>query len=264
MTVFGASANVYDLLYADKDYAGEAEYVRGLLSAHGRVSCCLELGCGTGRHAVAMARGGLQVHGVDRSSGMIEAAEMRRRQLPPEIGAALTFSRGDVRSVDVGRTFDAVTALFHVLSYQTTDEDVSRTLEAARRHLEPGGLFLFDFWHTPAILAEGPEARVKEVEDGSIHVRRAVTPDWERANRCIAVNYDYTVTSKAIGEVSRFSETHRMRYFAVPEFTEWLARFGFALKGSFAWLSLAPPSDHDWNVCLLAVANGSNGACCSR
>jgi hypothetical protein len=123
---------------------------------------------------------------------------------------------------------------------------------------------LFDFWHTPAILAKGPEARVKEAEDCSIHVRRAVTPDWERANRCIAVNYDYTVTSKAIGEVSRFSETHRMRYFAVPEFTEWLARFGFALKGSFAWLSLAPPSDHDWNVCLLAVANGSNGACCSR
>ena len=254
MTAFGASAHVYDLLYADKDYVGEAEYVCGLLFAYRRISCCLELGCGTGRHAVAMARGGLQVHGVDRSLDMLKAAETRRQHLPPEIGAALSFSCGDVRWVDVGRTFDAVTALFHVLSYQTSDEDVAQTLGVARRHLEPGGLFLFDFWHAPAVLTHGPEARVKEVEDESIHVRRTVVPDWERANRCVAVNYDYVVTSKATGEASRFGETHRMRYFAVSEFEEWLARLDFAFEGSFGWLSLAPPENDDWNACVLAIA----------
>ena len=100
---FDAYSRFYDLLYADKDYAGEATY----LAAHLRRRApgarrILELGCGTGGHAIELARLGYQVHGIDLSDSMLAQAQARRAALPADLAARLRFSAGDARSVRVG------------------------------------------------------------------------------------------------------------------------------------------------------------------
>jgi methylase of polypeptide subunit release factors len=66
MSVFGAYARYYDLLYRDKDYAAEAQYVHRLIQSHALgARSILELGCGTGAHAVLLAGEGYRIHGVD-------------------------------------------------------------------------------------------------------------------------------------------------------------------------------------------------------
>jgi SAM-dependent methyltransferase len=72
------------------------------------------------------------------------------------------------------RQFDAVVALFHVISYQT---DFAVALDTAARHLKTGGLFLFDVWHGPAVLFQRPSAREKIAIDGSRRVVRKATPE---------------------------------------------------------------------------------------
>jgi len=67
-TVFSDYARYYDLLYHDKDYASDAEYVAGLIHKfHPAASSILELGSGTGKHALLLARKGFEVHGVELS-----------------------------------------------------------------------------------------------------------------------------------------------------------------------------------------------------
>src|SRR5215475_3395300 len=99
--VFDTYADYYDLLYRDKDYAGEALYVQSLLARHGKPrGAVLDLGCGTGRHALELARLGFAVHGIDASPRMIAHARGRG---PPELSAELRCETGDVRWARLGR-----------------------------------------------------------------------------------------------------------------------------------------------------------------
>jgi len=76
--VFDAYASYYDLLYRDKDYAGESRYVLDLLAQQGIPGGqLLELGCGTGRHAEHFGSAGFRVHGIDLSEKMVARAEER-------------------------------------------------------------------------------------------------------------------------------------------------------------------------------------------
>ena len=92
---FDAYSRYYDLLYRDKDYAAEAQYVAGALRRHApQAKRLLELGCGTGGHAEHLARAGYAVDGFDVSDTMLARAAARRATLPPEVAARLSFGRG--------------------------------------------------------------------------------------------------------------------------------------------------------------------------
>src|SRR4051812_18169384 len=110
--VFDAYAHYYELLYRDKDYAGEATYVAARLQRLApSLSTILELGCGTGAHAAQLAAMGYAVHGVDQSRTMLAGAEARKAAAPPEVADLLSFRRGDIRSVRTGEHYDAVICL---------------------------------------------------------------------------------------------------------------------------------------------------------
>ena len=140
---FETSSRVYDLLYKDKDYAAEAEFIH-FACAPGTGQNLLELGSGTGVHAHLLAQKGHSMKGVDLSAGMISRANALREQQPPDIRQRMEFHEGNVRTFKLGSKVDAVVSLFHVVSYQTTNGQVLDMFRNARDHLEPGGLFLFD------------------------------------------------------------------------------------------------------------------------
>lgn len=252
--VFDAYARYYDLLYRDKEYDTEAKYVASLVREHAPNSTrFLELGCGTGAHAEHLARMGCSVHGVDRSEVMLDGAAARQNGLPADIARRLTFGKGDVRSVRTGRTYDAVISLFHVMSYQTTDADLAAAIETAAAHLAPGGVFLFDFWYGPAVLAQKPEARVKRLEDDVIRVTRVADPVMRANENVVEVNYSVSIEIKASGEVQELHETHAMRYLFLPEIAHYLTPGKWTVVKTLGWLGLEPLSERHWSGCALAV-----------
>lgn len=118
MSNFGLYARYYDLLYRDKDYAREARFVSEMLrGADPSARTLLELGCGTGRHALELAALDWSVSGVDLSPAMVAQAGERLAVAPSAIRARVDFSAGDVRHVRKGRLFDCAISLFHVMSY---------------------------------------------------------------------------------------------------------------------------------------------------
>lgn len=251
--VFDAYAQYYDLLYHDKDYGREAEYVDAQLRARGaRGTRMLELGSGTGTHAAHLARLGWTVHGVDLSDAMVQRALARQRELPAEIAKRLSFSQGDVRTVATGEKYDVVVSLFHVMSYQTSNEDLEAAFATAARHLNPGGVFLFDCWYGPAVLTEAPEVRVKRFSNDAISVTRIAEPVMHPNDNVVDVNYTVFVEQRSSGKTEQIRETHSMRYLFLPE----LARYAagrFSQLSATAWMTSESLRKSDWSACISLV-----------
>lgn len=253
MTVFSGYSRYYDLLYRDKDYAGEARYVANLVKTHvPKASTVVEMGCGTGGHARELAALGFSVHGVDRSEGMLEAADAKVDTVAPEIRARLRFTQGDVRSIRLGEKADAVISLFHVMSYQTSNADLSAAFATAREHLRDGGVFIFDCWYGPAVLAEKPAVTVKRLKDADIAVTRTAEPTMNAADNTVDVNYTVVVEDLSTGGVETLHEIHRMRYLFQPEVELLLTANGMALVSSLEWMTEREPGPHSWSACFAA------------
>lgn len=248
MSVFGAYARYYDLLYRDKDYAGEAAYVAALVARfHGGAGSLLELGCGTGRHAALLAGHGYEVVGVDRSDVMLS----RARERVAGAARAPHFLRGDIREVELDRTFDVVVSLFHVISYQTGNDDLERSFERIRSHLEPGGIVIFDCWYGPAVLSLRPAVRVLRREDERTRLTRLAEPVLDPRRNTVDVNYEILLQDRASGDVERITETHCMRYLFEPEIRALMDRHGLELVHGEEWMTGSEPSCDTWGVCFV-------------
>lgn len=252
MSVFDAYSRYYDLLYQDKDYQSESDYIGGLIRQHApKTSSILELGCGTGAHAISLAKLGFSIHGIDLSSSMLKRAELKRGEQSPEITKSLQFSPGDIRKFRAGKVFDTVISLFHVLSYQTGNYDVMEMFETAASHLAPGGLFIFDFWYGPAVLVQKPEVRIKRFSDENTSVIRLCEPELKVNQNIVDVNFEVIVEDLLSGKREVIREKHPMRYFFIPELTLMSERTGFDNISFEAWMG-GEVSEQSWAVTCYA------------
>ena len=244
--VFDAYARYYDLLYRDKDYSTEANYIAEQVRRHDlQATSILELGCGTGGHAEHLAQQGFSIDGLDLSEAMVDRARARQAALPAAVADRLSFATGDMRRARTGKTYDVVISLFHVMSYQTSNADLHAVFSTAAAHLAPGGLFLFDFWYGPAVLTVQPEVRVRRLEDDAIRVTRIAEPFMHPNRNVVDVNYAVFVEDKNSGAVHELRETHPMRYLFLPELSL-LADPGFSANGNYGWMTNNPPDAGTW------------------
>jgi SAM-dependent methyltransferase len=133
--MYGELAGWWPLLSAPASYAEEAEIYRRLLVEAGDRPpvTVLELGSGGGSNASHL-KAHFQLTLVDRSEGMLEVS----RELNPEC----EHLQGDMRTVRLGRSFDAV-FVHDAINYMTTTEDLAQALATAFVHCRPGGVALF-------------------------------------------------------------------------------------------------------------------------
>jgi SAM-dependent methyltransferase len=249
---FDAYALYYDLLYREKNYKGEADFVHKLLINHGvpMQGHLLELGCGTGKHADGFARLGYSVHGVDMSPAMIQTANSTKQA---DVSAQLHFAVGDVRNVHIHKLFDAVISLFHVASYQVTNADLIAMFKTASTHLKPGGIFLFDCWYGPAVLSDPPVVRVKRMDDDHINLVRIAEPIMYPNENVVDVNYTVQVQKKHEDKFSEITEKHRVRYLFAPEVELMLEIAGMRALQRLGWCTDKPTGFDSWFATFVAI-----------
>lgn len=243
----GRHAELYDLFYADKSYESEASWISSMLMS---ASAILDLACGTGGHALALAAHGHRVTGVDISESMLR----RMRRKAAERGLPIPVSVGDMRRLPLAdATFDAVICLFDSIGYVRTDEGVRAALSAVRRVLKPGGLFVVEFWHKPTMIAGFDPVRVRSwpVDGGRVfrisETELIETRDLAKvAYSIFELRDDYTYSS--------FTETHVNRYFTVAEMHRFVVDAGFVAPVWRAGFSDESVTDSTWHVVGLVKA----------
>ncbi len=252
---FGSEyARAYDLLYRDKDYARESRLIDRLLQrdGHRSVRRVLDLGCGTGNYALALAQQDYHVFGVDCSAGMLETA--RRKAVAAQIDGKLAFCQADIRSFQIEESFDAALMMFAVLGYQLANSDVLAALRTARKHLSMGGLFLFDVWYGPTVLCQRPSERIKVIATDGGQLLRVASAELQTERHLCKVSYRlWRIEGERL--VGQTEEVHLMRYFFPLELNLFLECSGFAplRLGAFPEFDREPDTT-TWNVLALARA----------
>ncbi len=239
-------SEVYDLIYHDKDYERECDFLEEVFSKFGNsVSSILDLGCGSGGHDAILSRRGYEIVGVDRSAHMIKKAREKVKN-------HCVFIEHDLRDFRINKRFDAVISMFAVASYQTENEDIMSFFKTSFEHLKQGGIFVFDFWFGPAVLKERPQVKVKEVNHGKTKVIRITNPKIDILNNTVEVNFKVLIIRENI--VEEFQETHNMRFFFPKDLTFMLRNVGFSDVKFFPFLSLSrEPNDSDWNAFCIST-----------
>ncbi|GAA3291011.1 class I SAM-dependent methyltransferase [Dactylosporangium vinaceum] len=179
---FYSHARLYDLMFpgggpAVDFYRAEAARTGGSV---------LELGCGTGQKLIPIASDGHRCAGLDRSPDML--AEARRKA--DAAGVAPALVQGDMRDFDLGRTFDFVFIAANSLLHLHRTDDLAGCFRSVRRHLAPGGRFVFDVFN--------PSVRLLAGADG-VRRTRASFPDPDLGT----VSVDVTETYDAPAQVTR-------------------------------------------------------------
>jgi SAM-dependent methyltransferase len=246
--VFEKYAQYYDLLYQEKDYKTESNYISSLIKRYNpKTKKILEFGSGSGIHGRLLGDLGYQVYGIERSQQMIDLGNQKAEL--SEATSNFSCVLGDCTKTLIGNDFDAVISLFHVLSYQTFNESITATLNNAYKQLKPGGIFIFDYWYAPAVWNYRPTLRVKKVENTELKITRIAEPEcWENKNR-VDVNYLTFVEDLSSGLISKIEETHQMRAFDMTEITQFSNSSGFEVLQSEAWMTQESPSPRTWAVC---------------
>lgn len=242
-SVFDSYSQYYDMIYCDKDYLGEVEYIDDLLHRYNiSGNQLLEFGAGTGKHGQLLAERGYNVTGIER------APEMAAQATSTD---GFTCQAGDICTVKLGRSFDAVLALFHVISYQVCNQSVRAVFDRASEHLLTGGLFVFDVWYTPAVYAQQPAVRIKRMEREEVKVTRIAEPEFYPNSNRVDVHYTILVENLTNSTINTLSEVHPMRHFSIPELEFIAETAGFELVGSEGFLDRTEPGTGTWGLCVV-------------
>ena len=243
-------AEVYDLIYQDKDYEGEVDFVEGLFRDYSRrpVVTVLDGGCGTGGHALPLARRGYQVTGIDASAEMVKLASEKAGKAGLDIG----FHAVDLRQIEPANDFDACLCMFNVLGYITGTEEVLKVLEQISNCLKKDGLFIFDCWNGLAVMRVLPSERVKILRNGDKKIIRIATPKIDSLNHICHVDYQLLVygDSTVLGELQ---ERHTVRYFFPQEMVHYLKDIGFDVVKVCPFLGPGELVDENvWNMTVVS------------
>jgi SAM-dependent methyltransferase len=251
MTLFGKIyADAYDALYSAKDYSGECDMIEALIAEFGTVRPArrlLDLGCGTGNHAILLAARGYSVTGIDRSPAMITQARAKAATLGP--AHSVVFHHGDIGNARLDDApYDGAIMMFAVLGYQQHDDGVRAAIATARAHLVTGAALIFDVWYGPGVLGERPQARQRVVEIPTGRIVRRAEPHLDEAHQLCTVQYNI---ERWAGErlLEAVSERHIMRFFFPGEFDNLARGCGFVCSAIRCfpnwWL---PVHSSTWNA----------------
>jgi SAM-dependent methyltransferase len=202
--------------------SGDVGFYRELArEAGGRV---LELGCGTGRVLLSIARDGIACTGLDSSQEMLE--ELRRKS-PPE---NLRLVQGSMQDFDLqAERFALIFSAFRSFQHLLTVEDQLACLRAVRRHLAPGGLFAFDVF-APKLervaLLEEPEFEEARWREEETEIVRFTSVRRDPATQVSEVTFRYERRRPGSPPQSHTVRT-RMRHLFRYEIEHLLARAGF-------------------------------------
>jgi len=243
---FQIYSKYYNLLYGDKNYRAESNYVAGNIKKYiPDAKSILEFGSGTGGHGILLQKKGFAVFGLDQSEYMAE--EAKKKGLPCMVS--------DISNFKLNERFDVVVSLFHVISYLTTNEKLVSTFLNANKHLNKGGIFLFDVWYSPAVYEQKAVPRIKKMQNQEIAIIRVADPKIHINANIVDVRYTIITKDLSNNEVNELFESHPMRHFSIPEI-ELLAKLtDFEVVKVEEFLTADEPSEKTWGVCFILKKN---------
>ena len=239
---------------------GDVDFYRRLARETG--GPILEVGCGTGRVAGALAADGHEVVGIDLSAPMLRLAERRRAALSADAAARLSFHRADMRTLDLGRDFALIVAPARVFQFMLTSAAQREALTALRTHLRPNGRLVLDLFD-PRLDLVIPSAAITTRGGELIHPTTGNRVTWQvtgwrpdPARQLIDEDWTFSEIDAA-GEVLRTTtEQLTLRWSLRSEMRFLFELVGFEVVADYGDFRGGPPAYGREQVWVLGHAEG--------
>ncbi len=219
----------YLLVYKHRDFQGATEEVHRMMDWLKLPSSAtvLDLCCGMGRHALALADAGYQVTGIDLSEVLLHEA------VKHDAEGKVTFIRGDMRELPVDGPYDAVVNLFTSFGYFTDNVDNARVFQQIFRVLKPQGRYIVDFLN-PAYVKQHLVPQSERASEGTlIQERRRIEDGF--------VKKDITLTDMVMNDKRQYEE--RVRLYELPDFEVMMSEAGLQLDAVYGGYDGMPYAD---------------------
>jgi len=220
-------------------YVEEAQAIKGSV---------LEVGSGTGRVLIPIARLGKEITGVDSSPRMLRCCERRLEAEAPEVRRNVTLVQADMRDLNLGRRFSIAMIPFRPIQHLTAVSDQIAALQAIHRHLEPSGRLVFDVFNPKLqYLLENRSAEREDTAEVALDDGRS----FRRTARVTAVHIVEQYSEVELiwyvreedGTTQRLVQGFNMRWYWQYELEHLLARCGFRVKAIFGDFNRSPVTD---------------------
>jgi len=194
----------------------------------------LELGCGTGRISLPLAKAGVKVVGIDRSAPMLERAAKRLAAMHKRQGGRgkkrLRLVRGDIRFLPFEpASFKTVLAPYGILQSLVRDKDLNATLAAVANVLAPGGLFGVDLVpDVPNWREYSNQIQLKGRAQGGAHLTLVESVRQDRKKHLTI--FEQTYIERRGDQVRKHTFDLTFRTLPIPTFTRRLEKAGFAIE----------------------------------
>jgi SAM-dependent methyltransferase len=255
---------IYDVLgatlVAGSSVEGDTDFYRRLARETG--GPILEVGCGTGRVATALAADGHEVVGVDLSAPMLRLAEERRAALSADVAARLSLHRADLATLDLGRDFSLIVTPARVFQFMLTSAAQRAALVALRTHLRPSGRLVLDLFD-PRLDLVVPSAEVATRGGELIHPTTGNRVTWnvtgkrpDPARQLVVEDWTFSEID-ASGEVLRtVTEQLTLRWSLRSEMRLLFELVGFEVLADYGDFRGGPPAYGREQVWVLGHADG--------
>jgi len=230
---YAATAELYDQV---TPYASRPDVVFFVEMAKESGGPVLELGSGTGRVLIPIAREGVAITGLDLSTDMLRVCREKLEKEPEEVRSRVLLVEGDMRAFELPEKFKLVTMPFRPFQYLVTVDDQLACLDCIHRHLAEEGRVIVDVFNPKleALVADNlgvemtPEPEFS-MPDGRKIIRKhkIVSRDWVKQVQQIELIYYVTYPD---GKQERLVHAFSMRYFFRYEMEHLLARAGFEVE----------------------------------
>jgi SAM-dependent methyltransferase len=218
---YSTSAKYYDGAYAVKTDLVDLPFYVDLARRFG--GPVLEIGCGTGRVLLPIARQGIEIHGVDNSLPMLSVLKTHLKQEPQDVRGNVQLHRGDMRQFRLKKKYPLVIMPFRPLQHMRTVDDQTRALASAAFHLKKDGIFAFDvffpkFEKIPGGIGEETlELEWRDSTDASTVIRRYFRKDSvDKINQVFTATFFFR-TYQGDRLVKEETEPLTMSYYTYPQ-----------------------------------------------
>jgi len=241
-------AKYYDLLYSDKDYEKECDFIEDIfktLTSH-NVRSIVDVSCGTGGHAIPLAKRGYKVTAFDLSEQMVRIARQKAAGLDIDIRV------GDMTEFAPSVEYDCCISMFDSIDYLSDYEDIVKAFGNISKMVKRNGLFIFQYWNGPAVLTIRPSPKRKVVKKDDLTVIRYAEPTLMPMEQTVLVDY-HIIAMKGNKVIDDFKEQHKLRFFFPLEIRHLLKTAGFELVKLCPAFDLSRDADETcWSVVAIA------------
>ena len=238
--IYDLLAPFYDAINADIDYSEWADFIEKILKKEckARAELVLDLGCGTGKMTLELARRGYDMTGIDYSPEMLDIA---RNEAEKE-GHDVLWLCQDMREFELYGTVDAAVCCLDCINHLEEPEDLEKCFSLVHNYLIPNGIFIFDIngkYKFENIYADNTFAME---EEGGLCV-------WENYYDSDSRLCDFYITLFKEGDdgrYDRYDETQTERMYTVAEIKSALEKCNMEFMYALGDFNFTPRSDRLW------------------